>query len=229
MKNSWFVFGAVGIAVAIFAFLSLSKKDKPAPAVVQSTSQPEDSQSAKSDMSSAAFIRPHSPRIGNSLARVTVVEWLDPECESCRAMHPAVKRIMAEYGDRVLFVVRYMPYHAGSMFAASALEEARELGKFEEALSVLFEKQPEWGDHHTPRPELIPTYLVKLGIPLESLNKEKLIAKHGDKIRLDQKDGEQVGVKGTPSFFVNEKPLQGLGDKELRAAINQELSASAAN
>jgi protein-disulfide isomerase len=141
-------------------------------------------------------------------------------------MHPVVKKIISDYSDRVLFVIRYMPYHQGSMFAASALEEARELGKFEEALSVLFEKQPEWGNHQQPRPDLIPQYLIKLGIPAERLDREKLIAKHGEKIRMDQEDGNKVGVQGTPSFFINEKPLKELGGDQLRAAIEQELAFS---
>ncbi len=225
MKNKWFVFGTLGIAIAVFAFLFLQKNEQPTTSTVQIGQLPQDSTEDKSDQS-AAFIRPHSPRFGNEMARVTVVEWLDPECESCRAMHPSVKSMIADYGDRVLFVIRYMPYHQGSMFAASALEEAREFGKFEDALSVLFEKQPEWGDHQQPRPELIPTYLVKLGIPIENLDQIKLIAKHGDKIRLDKEDGQKVGVRGTPSFFVNEKLLQVLGEDQLRAAIDQELASA---
>ncbi len=224
MKNNWFVFGALGISTAIFAVFFFTRNKQPIPAAVQVSQSSESPKESKSDLS-VAFIRPHSPTFGNAMARVTVVEWFDPECEACRAMHPAVKRIISDYGNRVHFVMRYMAYHQGSMFAASALEEARELGKFEDALTVLFEKQPEWGDHHQPRPDLIPTYLVKLGIPLEKLDRDKLIAKHGDKVRLDQEDGKKAGVQGTPSFFVNGKPLQELGEAQLRAAIERELAS----
>ena len=224
MKNKWFVFGALGLAVAVFIVLSMRKEKQPEPPIESPKQVSSEGPDQKADLS-ANFIRPHSPKFGNNMARVTVVEWLDPECEACRALHPAVKRIISEYKDRVLFVIRYMPYHPGSMLAASALEEARERGKFEEALTILFDKQPEWGDHHKPRPELIPTYLVKLGIPVASLDREKVIAKHVEKIRLDQEDGEKVGVRGTPSFFVNEKPLKELGEGPLRAAIEQELAA----
>jgi len=223
MKNKWFVFGTIGFAIAIYFVAVFNQKEtsqQPTEHIAQSSEV-----ANKTTLSlSTAFIRPHSPRIGNNMARVTVVEWLDPECESCRAMHPAVKRIIADYKDKVLFVVRYMPYHSGSMFAASALEEAHELGKFEEALSLLFEKQPEWGNHREPRPDLIPSYLVTLGIPLENLDREKLIEKHGDKVLQDQEDGTTVGVEGTPSFFVNEIPLQHLGEDQLRASIDEQLA-----
>lgn len=225
MKNKWFVFGVLGLAIALFAVFWLQKGEQ-STAVVAPPKQIQTTEVESNADLTSAFIRPHSPRFGNSMGRVTVVEWLDPECEACRAMHPVVKKIISDYGDRVLFVIRYMPYHQGSMFAASALEEARELGKFEEALTVLFDKQPEWGNHHQPRPDLIPQYLIKLGIPADRLDREKLIAKHGEKIRMDQEDGNKVGVQGTPSFFINEKPLKELGGDQLRAAIEQELAFS---
>ena len=230
MKNKWFVFGVLLLSIGIFVGLSIFQKNEQAASIpVPSAMQASQASSIPDEFKpedSAEFIRPHSPRFGNEMARVPVVEWLDPECESCRAIHPAVKRLIAEYGDRVLFVIRFMPYHQGSMYAASALAEAKELGKFEQALTVLFEKQPEWGDHHKPRPDLIPTYLTKLGIALEKLDKATLIAKHGEKIRIDEDDGIKAGVKGTPSFFVNGKQLRELGESPLRAAIDLELAST---
>lgn len=213
MKNNrMFIIGVLVsgvIAFLVFTFLPRTAQTPEAP--------------ANSSAEKAQFIRPHSPTFGNSLARVTVVEWFDPECESCRVIHPIFKKIVADYKDRVHFVLRYMPYHQGSLFAASALEEAKELGKFEEAMDILFEKQPEWGDHHQPRPDLIPQYLGKLGIPADKLDKDYLINKHGKTVEMDKKDGEGVGVRGTPSFFVNEVPVQQLGDKPLRDAIDAAL------
>ena len=74
-----------------------------------------------------------------------------------------------------------MPLHKNSLYAAAVLEEARELGKFEEALEILFEKQPEWGSHRDPRPELIPAYLQPLGIPSEKLERSYVEQKHAAK------------------------------------------------
>jgi len=215
MKNKGFVLGAV--VVAILAFFALKYFAQP-PAVAPVSNAPAAIQ--------GNFVRAHSPSMGNSMARVTVVEWFDPECESCRVIHPIFEKIVNDYKDRVHFVLRYMPYHAGSMFAATALEEARELGKFEAALNLLFEKQPEWGDHHQPRSELIPTYLASLGIPKAKLDREYLLKKHGEKIRMDESDGQSVGVRGTPTFFVNGMMLQELGDRPLRSAIDAALDAA---
>lgn len=218
MKNKGFVIGVIVVAVLGFIFLMQNKKSD--------QQQPEQAQTTEPGQIAAeaeAFVRPHSPRIGNSIAKVTVVEWLDPECEGCREMHPYVKKVINEYKDRVLFVVRYMPYHGNSMYAASLLEEAKDLGKFEEALDIVFEHQPEWGSHHQPRPELLPGYLGKLGIPADAMDREKVIAKHGSKIEQDKVDGEKVGVNGTPTFYVNQRPLPQLSEGALRTAIENEL------
>lgn len=214
MKNKVFV-----IAAVLFVFLGFIGLR------FFTQSQEQSSSSVNAPAVQGDFVRPNSVSIGNSIARVTVVEWFDPECETCREIHPILEKIMMEYKDRVHFVLRYMPYHPGSMLAASALEEAREFNKFEQALSILFEKQPEWGDHHQPRPDLISTYLVSLGIPKNKLDREYLLKKHSEKIRLDEADGKGVGVQGTPTFFVNGVMLQELGDKPLRSAIDLALGA----
>ncbi len=212
MKNKVFVIAALGFAA--LAFFGAKYFAPPKPAVASLAPVPSES-----------FVRTHSPRMGNTLARVTVVQWFDPECEACRAIHPIYKKIVSDYQDKVHFVLRYMPYHPGSLFAATALEEARELGKFEEALDLLFEKQPEWGDHHAPNSDLIPTYLVTLGIPKDKLDRSYLEKKHGEKVRLDETDGKAVGVRGTPTFFVNGVMLQQLGEQPLREAIDIALKA----
>lgn len=214
MKNKIFIL--VAIVIAIGAFFVLKSVNKPeltpppaAPVAWQDT-----------------FFKSHNVSYGNTLSRVMVVEWFDPECEACRMVHPMVKQIIKDYKDRVHFVLRYMPYHQGSMYAASALEEAREHGKFDEALDLLFEKQPEWGDHHQPRPELISTYLATLGIPKDKLDRDTVIKKHGDKVRMDEADGKTVGVQGTPSFFINGQQLQELGERPLREAIDAALNSA---
>lgn len=214
MKNKMFVLVAIAVAAIAFAALKFFPPVQP---VTKPVAQ---------NVPLGSFIRMHSPSLGNSAASVTVVEWFDPECESCRAIHPSVKAIVEQYKDRVRFVFRYMPYHPNSMFAASAIEEAREFGKFEEALDLLFEKQPEWGNHHKPKPELIPKYLATLGIPKEKLSAEYVVKKHGEKIRMDEMDGKGVGVRGTPSFFINGQAVAEFGDKPLRDGIEAALKAS---
>jgi protein-disulfide isomerase len=210
MKNKIFVAGVAVICILGFIILKNNSSPSTKPAVQTGLIE--------------NFIRPHSPTFGNSLGRVTVVEWFDPQCESCRMIHPAFKKIISDYKDRVHFVLRYMPYHDGSLYAASALEEAKEFNKFEEALDLIFASQDEWGNHEQPQPELISDYLVKLGIPKARLEKNYLLEKHSEKIRMDEADGKAIGVDGTPTFFVNGQIMSELGDQQLRDAIDGALS-----
>lgn len=224
MKNGVFVFGSLLVAVVAFASFYLLKQPEKEPSAGQPTAVVAESDRSMAPDLAEHFVRPHSHRIGNSMANVTVVEWFDPECESCRAVHPVFKQIISEYQDRVLFVFRYMPYHQGSTFAAAALEEAKEFGKFPEALNLLYEHQPVWGSHHAPRSDLILSYLTPLGIPPERLEKEYLITRHLKVIETDKADGEKVGVTGTPTFFVNQIQIRGLDEETLRAAIETALA-----
>jgi protein-disulfide isomerase len=170
------------------------------------------------------FVRPHSHALGPENAPVTVVEFLDPECESCRAMSPMVKHLLQLYAGQVRLVVRYMPMHANSVPAASALEAAGEQGKYWEMLESLFANQPQWGDHHAPKPELIPEYAKQLGLDMIAWGKAAADPSQRRKIAQDEADGKSLGVNGTPTFFINGKLLERLGFEPLQAAIDQALA-----
>ena len=177
---------------------------------------------AKADTS--IFVRPHSHSLGPADAKVTLVEFLDPECESCRAMYPMTKQILGQYAGKVRLVVRYMPFHPNSMYAASALEAAAEQGRFWELLEVLFFNQPRWGSHHDPKPELIPELAKQIGLDMDKFNRSLNSPAHRTIVETDRTDGQSLGVTGTPSFFVNGRRLEQLGYEPLLALINEELA-----
>ena len=216
MSGKKFAALALGLGVVAFAALALM--------LGGSTSR--EPAGASAPAGSDALVRAHSPIKGRADAPVTIVEFLDPECESCRAMYPIVESILAEYAGRVRLVVRYVPLHSSSVLAAASLEEARELGKYEEALEVLFAKQPTWGSHHDPRPELIAQYLADIGIDPARLRAEVVIPKHRSKIEQDAADAAALGVSRTPVLFVNGARLATLGYGPLRRAVEAALSAS---
>lgn len=174
-------------------------------------------------ISSADLIKDHSPRMGPADAQVQFVEFLDPECEACRVMDPIVKGLVKEFEGKILFVVRYMPFHENSKFAAVHLEETRDSGRYWEALSNLFYKQPEWGSHQNPRPDLIPGFLKEMGFDLPT--SDVLMEKHGWKVDIDAADGKKVGVKGTPTFFINGKIVNDISYTALKSAIQAELNS----
>ena len=124
------------------------------------------------------LVRDYHPTIGEKTAPVTIVEFLDPECESCRIFDPTIKGLVQEFSGKVFFVVRYMPLHQNSVLAAASLEETRASGKYFQALSLLFYRQPEWAAHHEPKPELIPGILKNIDVDISNIKPEELIAKH---------------------------------------------------
>ena len=214
-NNRAFLLVTAACVVMVFVILALwSRKNEPAATPSAPVAD------------TAALVRDHSPTKGPKDAKVTIVEFLDPECEACRAMHPIVTSLLAEYEGKVRLVIRYMPFHGNSRMAASALEEARELGKFEQALNILFEKQPEWADHHQPKPELIPVFLKEVGVDESRLFPPSLLPKHQSKIDLDEADGKKLGVQATPTFFVNGKMLSELGHAPLKAAVEEALKGN---
>lgn len=205
------IFGIIVLVAAVVVFVALKSFYK--------TDQPETPK-----ISSADLIKDHSPSLGPVDAPVQIVEFLDPECEACRTMDPIVKGLIKEFDGKVRLVIRYMPFHPNSMRAATVLEEAREHGKYWEALSVLFYNQPQWGDHHEPRPDLIPGFLSGLGLTDEMLKEDKVLSKHQWKIDLDFADGKKLGITRTPTFIINGKVLSEIGYEPLKTAIQGELS-----
>lgn len=180
-------------------------------------------QQAQTAALSPNLIRDHSHSQGPVNAPVTVVEFLDPECEACRAMYPLVKRIQRDFGDQIRLVIRYMPLHPNSEYAAGALEAAAEQGRYWELLELLFINQPSWGDHHRPRPELIPEYARQLDLDMQAFERFLERGTYKEWVQIDHRDGKTLGVRGTPTFFVNGRMLQRLGYEELKSLIQDEL------
>lgn len=169
------------------------------------------------------FVRNHSPTMGPDNAKVTLVEFLDPECESCRAFYPYVKKIMADFPNQIKLVVRYKAYHTNSKQAIRILEAARKQNKYWEVLEVVFFYQPEWGDHHNPQFDLIWNKLPESGVDIEKIKKDMLDPEIDKIIQQDDLDSIKLNVKGTPSFFINGVPLRDFSPEVLKAQISEQL------
>ena len=167
------------------------------------------------------LIREDSPRVGPDDAKVTLVEFLDPECESCRAAFPLVKQVMSDYESDVRLVVRYFPLHHNSVLAAVATEAAGEQGKYWEMQEKLFENQPMWGEQQTPQTELFVQYASELGLDVDAFRAVLSSDKYTAKIQRDQQDGQALGVRGTPTFFINGQEVQDIG--RLPDLVQQEV------
>ena len=172
---------------------------------------------------SAILLRPYSPTLGPATAAVTIVEFFDPECESCRVMYPIVKQLMSEFDGRVRLVIRYMPLHQNSVYAATLLEAARAQNKYWELLDIMMLRQPEWASHGAPRPDLLTTYAAQVGVDMDQLRVAVNDPQIRTRLQQDHSDGLALGANKTPTFFINGAPLLQLGYAPLRAAIQAEL------
>lgn len=177
------------------------------------------------------LIREDSPTLGPADAKVTIVEFLDPECETCAVFGPIVKKIVKDNDPNIRLVIRYMPLHENASKAATFVEAAGEQGKYWEALDLLFQKQSEWGERHgappnSPKPDvdaLFEKYAQTLGLDLDKLEAAVKENRFAAKLERDKRDGQSLGVRKTPSFFVNGRELKRFGEAELRTLIAEEL------
>ncbi|MDX8385812.1 MAG: thioredoxin domain-containing protein [Gallionella sp.] len=173
-----------------------------------------------------SLIRMHSPTLGKSDAPVTIVEFLDPACETCRKFYPLVKQIMADNPDKIRIVLRYAPFHAGSDKVVAMLEAARKQGKFWEALEILLSFQSGWTKHHTANPEAAWQVLRRIGLDMAQMNQDMNSTETANVIAQDLADAKTLNVTMTPEFFVNGKPLPSFGFDQLKALVDEAVEES---
>ena len=162
-----------------------------------------------------SLIRPHSPIIGPKNAPVTIVEFFDPSCEACRAFYPTVKGIVAKYPKDVRLVMRYLPLHPGSAEAIVILEAARVQGKLEPVTAALLEAQPDW---HDGKMDGAWVAAEKAGLDVA---KARAMPTTDAMAWMEQDiaDARAVGVKGTPTFFVNGEMLVQPSPEQVEARV----------
>ena len=173
-----------------------------------------------------AFVRSHAQRLGPRDAKVTLVEFFDPGCESCAAMAPHVKAILDAHPGQVQLVLRYVPLHQGADVAVKMLEAARNQGKYWETLQLMFDTQSQWASHHHPAPEKLLEFLPSLGLDMARLQLEMEGTRIAGILEQDMADAKTLGVRKTPTFFVNGKPLLRFGLAELQALVASEVAAN---
>jgi len=167
------------------------------------------------------MVEADDPQTGNAAAPVTVVMFTDFQCPACSRTHPALKRTLAEYGDKVRFVVRDFPLeniHENAFQAALAANAARAQGKFFEYAEVLYKNQDA-----LDKASLL-KYAVELGLNAKQFELDFNDARAQAEVRKDQADGRSYGIGGTPAIFVNGIKIQRLSSQAFRRAIDRALS-----
>lgn len=172
------------------------------------------------------LVRDYSYKMGDNSKNISVVEFLDPECESCAIYSTVVKRLYKEYYGDIQIVIKYLDNHKNSRFTIQILEAARVQGKYEEVLDMMFEKHSLWASHYASvdKPELLWQFLKEISdLDIEKLKEDMKNPKIDEIIKQDREDANALGVRGTPTIFVNGKQLQELSQKALFDLVEKEI------
>jgi protein-disulfide isomerase len=163
------------------------------------------------------------PSLGSANAAVTIVAFTDYQCPSCAAIHPALERVVKESGDKVRLVARDFPLniHAEAFKAAEAAEAAREQGKYWEYVQVLMQNQSALSV------EKLKGYATQLGLDRTRFDAALDSRKFADMVQSDVDDGIKLGLKGTPSLFINGRRVTAKTYEELKESVDAALKSPA--
>jgi len=138
--------------------------------------------------------------LGPDHAPVTIVEYGDFECPSCKQAAPAVKLLLERFVGKVRLVWRHFPLeevHPHAMHAAQAAESAGAQGKFWEMHDLLFHNQA-----HLKLAQL-KGYAEQLQLDIPRYTAEMDDEIYLQRVREHQRSGDESGVRSTPAFFIN--------------------------
>jgi protein-disulfide isomerase len=157
---------------------------------------------------------------GNAAAPVTVVMFSDFQCPVCSRTHPVLQKVLAEYGDKIRFVVRNFPLislHENAFQAALAAQAAKTQGKFFEYTDILYKNQ------NALDTDSLKKYAVDAGLNLQQFELDLQSASTAEAVRKDMADGESYGITGTPTIFVNGVKVRVNSAEGFRDAIEKAL------
>ena len=156
-----------------------------------------------------------------------LVEFLDFECEGCGAVYPVIEEIRQQYDGQITFVARYfITNHKNSMKAAIAVEAASQQGKFEDMYKKLFESQSEWAEQQTSQADKIRSYAEALGLDMDAFDEAVADPATQARVEEDHNAGMSLGVRGTPTFFLNGELLQPESVTDITDALDAAITES---
>lgn len=161
-----------------------------------------------------------APSFGPENAKVTLVEFSDFQCPYSSRASDVVEKIRGKYGDKVRILFREFPlsFHSNAKPAAEAALAAHEQGKFWEFHDKLFKNQSKLDEAS------IDGYAKELGLDMAAFKKARAEHKHAAQVDADLKLGQDVGVQGTPTMFLNGARVSNPTDLEaLSRAIEKAL------
>ncbi len=169
----------------------------------------------------AVYERQGAPLKGPADAKVTIVEFFDPACETCADFYPLVKQLMDRYPGKVRTMMRYAPLHTGSDQVVRMLEAAHLQGQFFPALELLFSNQRRWVVNHTSQPDRALGILKGMALDHDKLQADMNGPAVIQAVTEDVQAANTLGVRATPEFFVNGRPLPEWGYEQLERLVER--------
>ncbi len=166
--------------------------------------------------------RAEAPSMGRADAKVTVEVWSDFQCPYCTRGATTLKQLREKYGEQVRIVFRHqpLPMHARAKLAAIASMAAHEQGRFWEFHDALFANQ---GALDRASLEALAS---KLQLDMERFRRALDSSTWSTYVETEVAEAQRRGVHGTPTFFVNGKPIIGAQPLSVFAeAIDAQLQA----
>jgi protein-disulfide isomerase len=159
---------------------------------------------------------------GSDKAPVKLVEFADYECPYCQKVAADVKKLVADYGDKIEFSYKDfpLPMHSRAEKAAEAARCANKQSRFWEFHDEIYHSKELDVDQ-------LKAQARALKLDEDQFNKCLDSGEEASSVEKDRKEGERLGLSGTPSFFVNGHYLSGALDyAALRQIVEQQLTAT---
>ncbi len=149
-------------------------------------------------------------------ARVVMIEYASFSCGYCKAMHPILQKIIKQYGSQVSLVIKHYNRGGIDILLGQALECAADQGRLEPMLSSLYAKEADFFSamQNQEDPEKLVYDELAKAAKDAGANSDKVLAcikagTYAERIGKDTAEGQDFGIMGTPSFFVNQKFVGG--------------------
>jgi len=159
------------------------------------------------------------PFKGPANAAVTIAVFNDYQWPYCARLEPFFQQVLDKYPNNVKLVVKNFPLssHKFAQKAATAALAANVQGKFWEFHSQLFK------NYNVINDTKIQDIAKELGLDMEKFNKDMQSPAIKTLISRDVSNGRQVGVRGTPTIFINGKTLKNRSLPGIYLVIEAEL------
>lgn len=162
----------------------------------------------------------NEPRKGKDGAPIIIVEFTDFQCPFCSRAQATLDKIFTDYPDKVQLIFKDLPldFHKQAKDAHLAAQCANEQGKFWEYHDILFKNQNQLF------PDKLKEYATQLNLDMDKFNKCFEERKYEKYIDDNLTQAQNLGITGTPTFFVNGRIIKGAQPYEnFKQIIDEEL------